>query len=318
MPKKTIFAAFALLLPLAGTAVANHGPGTSGGGSATTSGETLAPGAWELSLREDYTNFENVDRANAERRAIRAGGFDAIQESYITTLGLSYGIVDDLQISAAIGYYRGNGFIDAAADGGIANSSTADPEGQTDLTLQLKYRILQGKPGNLSIIGGLIVPTGKDNVHLASGEMLEPSSQPGTGAFAFQCGLAYSRFLTSHMTIDASAIYTLRIGHNNFEVGDRLDLGVALAYRLTDSIKQFPNYSLFGELNGVWLGKDDGAEGANSNSGGWTVYLTPGARVRFNEAVSLTVAPSFPIYQDLNGEQIEARFKLAATLSFAF
>ena len=33
---------------------------------------------------------------------------------------------------------------------------------------------------------------------------------------------------------------------------------------------------------------------------------------------SLTVAPSFPVVQELNGEQIESRFKLAATLSLSF
>ena len=116
---------------------------------------------------------------------------------------------------------------------------------------------------------------------------------------------------------DASAIYTFRTRHDDFEVGDRLDLGLALAYRLTDSIKAFPNFSVFGEVNAIWLGKDDDGGEKNSNSGGWTLYLTPGARVRFTNWAALSVAPSFPVYQDLNGDQIESRFKLAVTLSFS-
>jgi hypothetical protein len=312
-------AAVAALLFSCTPILANHGPGTSGGGSATISGETLPQGKWDLELREDYTNFQNIDVAHAERLAAMHGGFDAIQESYITSFGVSYGIIDDLQLGLNIGYYKGNGFIDAeAAEGGGAESSTADPEGLTDLTIQLKYRLLKGKPGNLSLIGGVIAPTGRDDVLLVSGESLEPSSQPGTGAWAYQFGLAYSRFLTSHVTLDASAIYTLRTEHDDFEVGDRLDLGVAVAYRLTESIKQFPNYSIFGEVNAVWLGKDKDAGEINPNSGGWTVYLTPGARVRFNENVAFTIAPSIPIVTELNGKQVEAQFKLAATLSFSF
>lgn len=311
--------AFAALLSLAAPVLANHGPGTSGGGSATVSGETLPQGKWDLSLREDYTNFQDINVAHAERLAAVHGGFDAIQESYITSLGVGYGITDDLQLGLNIGYYKGNGFIDAeAAEGGGAESSTADPNGVTDLTLQLKYRVLQGKPGNLSIVGGIVAPTGRHDVQLVNGESLEPSSQPGTGAWAYQAGVAYSRFITSRVTFDASAVYTLRTKHDDFEVGDRLDLGIAFAYRLTESIKQFPNYSAFAEINTVWLGKDNDNGEINPNSGGWITYITPGARIRFNENVAFTIAPSFPISQELNGKQVESRFKLAATLSFSF
>jgi len=302
------------------SAFANHGPGTSGGGSSTISGETLAEGKLDLSLRTDYTKFESVSRDGAERRAAEAGGFDALDSAFITTVGASYGIFNDFQISASIGYYAGNNFIDAEVDEdtGETESAVSDPQGLTDLTISAKYRLLHGEPGNLSVIGGVIFPTGRDDVKLSSGEALEPSSQPGTGEWGFQIGTAYSRFLTSRITVDASALYTTRLEKGDFKVGDRVDLGVALAYRLTESIKAFPNYSVFAEITGVWIGKDEDAGETNPNSGGWTAYLTPGGRVRFSPQWSLTVAPSFPIYQDLNGEQIESRFKLAATLSFSF
>lgn len=311
-------AVLAALAISASNSHANHGPGTSGGGSATVGGETLAPGKWDLSLRYDYTNFQNISRAGAERRALGSGEFDAVQESHLTTFGVAFGIVDDLQIGASIGYYKANGFIDAESEEGVAESGTSDPDGLTDLALTLKYRVMKGQPGNLSVIGGVIAPTGRDDVSLGNGESLEPSSQPGTGAWAYQFGLAYSRYLTSRVTVDASGVYTLRTEHDGFEVGDRLDLGVAAAYRITESVKTFPNYSVFAEVNAVHLGKDKEDGDRNPNTGGWTVYLTPGARVRFNDTVAFTVAPSFPVIQEENGEQIDSRFKLAATLSVSF
>lgn len=308
-----------LNLMIASFSFANHGPGTSGGGSSTASGETLKPGAFDLSLRVDYTKFEDISRSEAERRAIKSDEFDALDHAIVTTVSLSYGIIENLQVGAQIGYYSGSNFIDAEADGvGGAESSTADPSGITDLGLTVKYRFLQGAPGNVAIIGGLILPTGRDDVRLKNGELLEPSSQPGTGAVAYQIGLAYSRFLTSRITVDGSAIYTIRTKHNDFEVGDRLDLGVALAYRLTESIRSFPNWSVFGEVNAVWLGKDNDDGEINPNSGGWTMYLTPGLRVRLNEHLAFTVAPSIPVLQELNGEQIESQFKLAASMDFSF
>jgi hypothetical protein len=298
---------------------ANHGPGTSGGGSSTASGETLKQGTFDLSLREDYAQFQNIGEAGAERRALDSGGFDALRSAFIVTGGIACGITDDFQVSASIGYYWGDHFIDAESEDGVtAESASADPEGLTDLALTLKYRVYRGPWGNLAAIGGVIAPTGRNNVRLTSAELLEASSQPGTGAWAYQMGVAYSRFLTPRLTADASGIYTLRTPNDDFEVGDRLDLGVALAYRLTESIKTFPNWSVFVEANAVWLGKDKDSGEINPNSGGWTVYLTPGARVRFNPHVALTVAPSFPVVQELNGEQIEAEFKLAATLSVSF
>ncbi len=301
-------------------ALANHGPGTSGGGSSTISGETLPSGKFDLSVRTDYTKFENISRDGAERRAATAGEFDALESAFITTLGGAYGITDELQLSGSIGYYAGNNFIDAEHDSGTGEteSAIADPEGLTDLTLSAKYRVMHGKPGNLSVIAGAILPTGRSDVRLSNAERLEPSSQPGTGEWGIQAGVGYSRFLTSRVTIDTSALYTTRIKNNDFKVGDRVDLGVAMAYQFTESIKHFPNQSAFIELTAVWIGKDEGAGSSNPNSGGWTAYVTPGYRVRFTENWAFTIAPSFPFYQDLNGDQIESRFKLATTLSFSF
>lgn len=308
------------VMGLSTIAIANHGPGTSGGGSSTISGETLPAGKFDLSVRTDYTQFEDVSRNEAERRATRSGEFDALSDAFILTLGGAYGVTDDLQIGASIGYYWGSGFVDAEfdEDTGEAESSTADPDGVTDLSITAKYRLLRGRPGNLSVIAGVIAPTGKSDVHLTNAERLEPSSQPGTGEWGFQAGLSYSRFLTSRVTVDASALYTSRVKNNDFQVGDRVDLGLALAYRLTESIKQFPNHSVFAEFTTVWIGKDEDAGETNPNSGGWTVYVTPGYRVRFTETWSLTIAPSLPVYQDLNGDQIESRFKLAVTVGASF
>jgi hypothetical protein len=302
--------------------LANHGPGTSGGGSSTISGETLKPGQLTLDLRADYTEFEHISRAEAENRAVQSGGFDALRRAFVYTGTLSYGVIDDLQVSATLGYYHGEGFVDAERsedEPTTAESGIADPEGLTDLFINAKYRILHGQPGNLAIVGGIKFPVGRDDVRLNNAESLEASSQPGTGAYDYQFGLGYSRFLTSHLTVDASALYTLRTRHDTFKVGDRFDAGVALAYRLTESIRSFPQWSLFGEATYVWLGKDhDEDAGLNNNSGGNTIYLTPGVRVRFNEKASLTVAPSFPAWQDLQGDQIESQFKLAVTFSYSF
>jgi Putative MetA-pathway of phenol degradation len=315
-PTETLAAALAR----ASAATAHHGPGTSGGGSSTISGETLKAGSWDLDLRADYTKFRRFDRAAAEAHAATAGEFDAVEQSLVTSLSAAYGLTDDVQLGATIGWYRAENFIAAERDEetGMVESGEADPDGITDLWLTAKARLLRGRAGNLAAQGGIKLPTGRDDVRLDNGELLEPSSQPGSGSVDFQAGLAYSRFLTDRITIDASGLYTFRTRHEGFKVGDRVDLGTALAYRLTEDIDHFPQWSLFGEASLIHLLKDEPEEGPNPNTGGTTLFLTPGARVRFAPAVALTVAPSFPVWQDLNGDQDKTEVKVAVTVSVSF
>ena len=310
----------ALATALASLAVPfNHGPGTSGGGSSTESGETLRAGAFSFQLRSDFTQYESISRTEAEQHGLTNGEFDAIESTFVETAVLAYGVTDDFQVGASIGHYWGQNFIEAEADGlGGVESATADPSGLTDMWLTGKYRVMRGASGHLALLAGVKLPTGDDNEHLSNGEKLEPSSQPGTGAVDFQAGVAYSRYLTSRVTLDASMAYTLRGEHDDFTVGDRFDAGVALAYRLTEDVKQFPNYSVSTELLGNWLGKDDDAGVDNDSSGGTTTYLAVGLRARFDEHIALTVAPALPLTQDLNGDQVETRGKLSVALGFSF
>src|SRR4051812_5232838 len=73
---------------------ANHGPGASGGGSATVSGETLKPGHFELSLREDYTQFEHFSDGAVIRRAERSGDFDVLDHGFLTSAAFAIGITE--------------------------------------------------------------------------------------------------------------------------------------------------------------------------------------------------------------------------------
>src|SRR3954465_5138117 len=171
-------------------ASANHGPGTSGGGSSTASGETMKKGGAELTLRFDYTQFEDISKSEAARLARKAGEFDALANSVVAGIEAAYGITNDIQIGGQIGYYWGSGFLDSASEDGVdVEQSTADPEGLTDLWITGKFRILKGKPGHLSLIGGIKLPTGRDDVKLSNGEKLEPSSQPGSGSVDYQLGV---------------------------------------------------------------------------------------------------------------------------------
>jgi len=309
---------FGLVLIGGSVAFANHGPGASGGGAATISGETLKPGHFEVELREDFSQFQTFTRNQAIERANIGGDFDALDHGFLTTVSGAFGVMEDFQVGAGFGYFVGNDFESASVDNGVTNFGRTNPTGFTDLVVTGKYRVLQGQPGNLAIITGVVFPTGTDDQRLNNGEFLTPTDQPGTGRWAIPFGLGYSRFLTSQITVDASVLYTYRFEQAGFKVGDRFDAGVALAYRITKSIKSFPQFSVFAEVNNVYLTHDEDHGVRDPNSGSDTLYVTPGLRVRFNPTMALTLAPSIPVFEHLNGDQGRVDYKIAASLSFAF
>ncbi len=236
-----------------GPAIANHGPATSAGGVTVESAEPIPEGEMTFVLRENYTSYEDLTRAEVEARGAAAGGFDYLKESFITTLGTAYGVSEDFDLSASIGWYSGRGFVDAEGtehgEAGDGESSVGNPSGLTDLKL------------------------------------------------------------------DTSSLYTHRFERDGFRVGDRLDSGVALSFQFTDSHVTFPRLTFFTELNHIWLDKDDSADGRNRNSGGTSLFLTGGLRLEMDGPVSLTVAPSIPLYQDSNGDQVEVDYKLTGLLT---
>src|SRR5438067_7199650 len=99
-----------LVYLIAPVSLTNHGPGASGGGSATISGETLLQGRFEFSLREDYSQFEHFSKSAAEKRARIGDDFDALARGFITTVEIAYGVTDDFQVGASIGYFIGHEF----------------------------------------------------------------------------------------------------------------------------------------------------------------------------------------------------------------
>lgn len=143
LPRLSLSAIAALGLALAAgnIARADHGPGTSGGGASTQSGETLKPGKFAVELREDYTEFEHLSRTEIEAKAVRAGGFDYLDRSFLRTAGISYGVVENFPVGLTLGYYHAVNSGEAEFDPGTGKTELLhfDPDGLTDLWLSGKY-----------------------------------------------------------------------------------------------------------------------------------------------------------------------------------
>jgi len=320
MDNKRIWMIFVSVLAFCGGVYADHGPGTSGGGALTQSAETLKPGKVSLEFRAEYTEFEDLSDSKIEASAARAGSFDLLDRSFLETFSISYGVVENFQVGLTIGYYHAVNAREAEFDEATGESEilTFDPDGLTDLWLTGKYRFYRGPIGQFAVFGGVKFPTGKFDVENSEGERVEPSATAGSGSYDGMGGLAYSRFLTSRLTLDVSGQYTFRTEAEEFRLGDRIDAGLAFAYRLVEDIQQFPQVSFFGEANLRHLFKSEEDGERDPNTGGTALFLTPGVRAAFNPHAAFTISAPIPVWQDLNGTQLETDFKINGALTLTF
>jgi hypothetical protein len=229
-------------------------------------------------------------------------------------------VVENFQIGASIGYYDAVDASEAEFDPGEGETEilTFDPDGITDLWLSGKYRFYRGPLGNIAVFGGVKFPTGDDDVKNSEGEQVEPSATAGSGSYDGMLGLAYSRFITSRVTMDASFQYTFRTEDHDFRLGDRIDAGLAAAYRFTEDVQKYPQFSAFGEalFRHLYKSEEDGER--DPNTGGTVLFLAPGIRAALNEHLAATVSAPLPVWQDPNGEQLETDFKILGALTVTF
>jgi len=284
----------------------------------------MKPGSFSASLRWDFTQFEALSGARIRELGAKLDEehphIDALRTSLVTGIQLSYGVVENFQLSIATGWYRGEDLREAHFESGVVDyHDSGDVTGMTDLWVTGKYRFLRGPYGSWAVYGGLKFPTGDDQER-GNGETepLDPSLQPGSGAYDFLIGTAYSIWVTRKITLDSSAQYIHRTENNGFKIGDRADGGVAIAYQLMEEPTDFPRVNVFGEANVRYLMKNEEDGEPEENSGGTVLFLSPGVRAGFTKHVSFAVAVRFPVVQALRQPQQDTLFQVATELAFSF
>lgn len=196
--------------------------------------------------------------------------------------------------------------------------------GLGDITLLGKYRIYTkdypGKTSRLSILGGIKLPTGEDDEEDSFGR-LPQNLQLGTGSSDPIIGAAYTWQTLDH-EIDIDSTYKFNTeGANDFEFGDLLKYNIAYQRRVWPF--ELPEEGLYSqlnlvfELNGQYQAKNK-ADGVKiADSGGHTIFLSPGIQY-VTERFILESSIQLPVIQDLNGRQVETDYIIAAGVRITF
>lgn len=196
-------------------------------------------------------------------------------------------------------------------------------EGIGDISLLGKYLLYTrdeiGVTSRLSVIGGLELPSGRTGDEDIHGK-LPRTLQTGSGTFDGILGFAFT-----HQTLneewDANLTYQWNNKANNFEFGDVLNYTVAYQKRVLPWVLpeegMYQQLNLVLELNGEWQQKHEDQNGTVADSGGHTIYVSPGLQLASKMFVAET-SVQLPVVQDLNGSQVETDYTVAASLRFTF
>jgi hypothetical protein len=316
-----------------------------GGGFNVLSPETLDEGHAAAGFRLTYTRPDQ--RSDEELEGLAGQHIHAHNTDYNlnAAIGVAYGITHELTFSVELPYVRRDHLREGEhshVGGEVINEveQLGTVSGIGDASILAKYRFLGGEPLKFALIGGIKLPTGSTHRKSRDGERLETEHQPGTGSWDPVVGAAASSDL-GPVTLSASALYQFSgNGAQHTRLGDRLQGGIALSHRfgeaphehhhethnhhhgdeLDEHHEERPHSSwdAFVELTGEWEGRQTVAGEVEQESGGKSVWVSPGARFTSAGGWSVGAALGVPIWQRIRASHPDNDYRLSLSVGRAF
>ena len=219
---------------------------------------------------------------------------------------LVYGATPDLALFAIFPYiFRNVELTDPSTGKRVKNNDN----GIGDLTLIARYTVYAkdypSGTARLAPLAGIKLPTGDDDLKAITTESVD-----------FQLGgVSTVTWDFGRHEIDADIIYKINTEAEDFEKGDDLIYDLAYEFRVypwTLPDVGVPNFVyLVAEANGIFSQKSEQKGKTIDDSGGNTIFLSPGIQFASRRFI-FEASIQLPVIQDLNGNQVEKDFVLTA------
>lgn len=240
----------------------------------------------------------------------------------------------------------------------VIHRGTSDGLGDLTLFGQYRFLNLEEKQLESAILTGLSIPSGLAHVKDKTGERFGADHQPSRRAFEPLLGLSITKHFGPRISFDTNYLFTKAVkGIQNFYSGDLHNYNLALSYQLIQPHHHHHShsnenehshkfgaysgddyshehshkhkwYSIFGldtimELNGEWRQKQKFGTlqpfgFIDEDSGGSTVYLSPGIRLNIKDKWSTYFSYGHPLIHDPSGDGQKTDFRMIFGLSRSF
>jgi outer membrane putative beta-barrel porin/alpha-amylase len=228
--------------------------------------------------------------------------------------------------------------------------------GDTTMLAQYRFFNNPASGTEAAVLFGTRLPTGRTDVRDNQGLLFETEFQPGSGAVDALVGAAFTQRFGA-WSFDANVLYAFAgDGAQQTNLGNRFNYNAAVSYRLIGAAlqpavttalvhartqpprhggpghkhdhshshdeapaKPAPRWiaDLVLELNGEWHDNQVVAGVVDPNSGGNTVYLSPGLRIGYGDVSGFT-SIGVPVVNQMNGLQSKPDYRVVAGLAAAF
>lgn len=168
---------------------------------------------------------------------------------------------------------------------------------------------------DFGILAGFKLPTGRTDV--SNGEDLaERTLQPGSGTTDAIIGLYASRPFnlwnrSARLFVQSQAQLPMNT-HEGFRPGNQYTLDVGIAY------PQIGDFSGLFQINALIKDHDHGPEAEEADSGGASVWLSPGASYAVTHSTRIYGFVQLPLYQRVRGIQVVTNWTISVGASVGF
>lgn len=269
-----------------------------------------------LDLRYDFIDQTALYAGSHSTTAPAVPGEDEVEQrttNRYTTATLTYNVNRDWGVSLVLPYLDRSHTTIAEGDTEVSGSHTRS---LTDIKLLGRYQGFT-PDHDTGLLVGVKLPTASEDFRFNGGpqqaELLDRSLQPGTGSTDLLLGGFRFGSLNRDWDWYAQVLTQLAVKtHDEFRPGNVYSANAGLRYMSWGSVT--PQL----QLNTLERRRDSGLNADTGNSGGRSLYLSPGLNVAVGKNLSLYSFVQLPLYQHVNGLQLVPRWNAALGLSYSF
>ena len=279
-----------------------------------------------IRINERYTNMESVYKGAEE---VTNPG--AKEEYWTTEITGFYGITEDAMLLTVIPYKKTkvDGHLHVHEDGEVELESVkGGASGLGDIAVLGRYTFFKthtiDTTTSIAGIAGIKFPTGKTDAKTDDGmEYLDSHLQLGTGSTDFLLGLSMSHAV-QRLSLSANLLGAIttegKAGDTKHQYGNTLNYDITAKYRVHPAVFAPLSTQLFFSLglNGELREREKGNGTELVNSGGHTIYLTPGVQVVVAPHWVLELSYQHPVYHNLYGTQLAEDYKVNGGVTYLF